>query len=57
MCVPYEETSQMISSFQAHILFIGRTHSIDKNAKRVRAIEPFFSSYDHFTEFSVYHRM
>jgi hypothetical protein len=31
---------------------IGRTHNVDRNPKRTRAIRPFFSSYSHFTEFS-----
>jgi hypothetical protein len=49
--------TQLIASFQARILLRGRAHSVDKNPKRVRPIRPFFSSYDHFTEFSAYHRI
>jgi hypothetical protein len=40
----HERTSPP-DSVQAHILLIGRAHSVDKNPKRSHAIRPFFSRY------------
>jgi len=44
----------MTSSVWAHILFIGRTYSVDKNPKRVSVIRLFVSSFGYFTEFSLF---
>jgi hypothetical protein len=38
-------------------LLISRAHGADKNSKRIRAIESFFSTYGHFAEFPAYGRL
>ena len=47
------EGSQVISRVWAHILLIGRTHSVDKNPKSIRAISLFLGRYRVFSEFSL----
>ncbi len=45
---------QLIHSVSAHTFLIGKIHRVGKNPERVRPIMLFFSTYDHFTEFSAY---
>ncbi len=47
------EPHQVIPSVWDHLLFIVRTHSVDKNPKRVRATSLFLTRYRIFSEFSL----
>ncbi len=51
------EPPQLIRSVWAHILLIGRAHSVDKNPRRIRAIAAFIPSYSCFTELLAYDKV
>jgi len=51
------EPPQLIRSVWAHILLIGRAHSVDKNPKRIRAIAALIQRYSRFTELLAYHKV